>query len=46
LGRAIKKCFKKVDVYYVGPDAMVLMKAGKGLTIGAYSPQEFELRET
>jgi hypothetical protein len=40
---AIKKGFAKVKAFYVGPQAMELLKAGKRLTIAAQSPREFDL---
>ncbi len=38
-----KRCFTKMEEYYVGLHALTLLKAGKRLTIGAYSPQHYDL---
>jgi|GEM_PF-980853 len=39
----LKKQFIKVRAFYVGPQALVLLKNGKRLTISAQSPQKFDL---
>ena len=39
----MKKLFTKMEEYYVGPQALALLKAGKRLAIGAYSPRESDL---
>lgn len=41
---AIKKAFTKVGAYYVGPNALVLLKSGRRLTNAVQSPPEFDLR--
>jgi hypothetical protein len=41
---AIRKHFTKIGGYYVGPQALELLKLGKRLTIGAYSPSDYDLR--
>ncbi|XVJ59925.1 MAG: hypothetical protein HEQ23_11200 [Tepidisphaera sp.] len=41
---AIKKQFVKVRSFWVGPDALALLKRGKRLTIAAQSPAEFDLK--
>lgn len=41
---ALKKTFKKIGRYFVGDEALDEMARGKRLTIGALSPQEFDLR--
>jgi hypothetical protein len=40
---AIKKTFARVKAFYVGPQAMELLKAGRRLTIAEQSPREFDL---
>jgi hypothetical protein len=42
-GAAIKKHFVKIKAFYVGPQAKVMLDAGKRLTISAQSPREFDL---
>jgi hypothetical protein len=41
---AIRKRFTKVRAFWVGPEALALLGAGKRLTIAAQSPREFDLR--
>jgi hypothetical protein len=41
--KAIRKHFTKVNAFWVGPEALELLKAGKRLTIAAQSPPEFDL---
>jgi hypothetical protein len=41
---AAKRCFTKMEEYYVGSNAVVLLRAGKRLTIGAHSPLDCDLR--
>ena len=40
---SISRCFSRVRAYYVGPRALDLLKQGCRLTIGADSPQEYDL---
>jgi hypothetical protein len=40
---AIKKSFKKVKAFYVGPRALVSLENGKRLTSSARSPREYDL---
>ena len=40
---ALKKTFIKVKAFRVGPQALMLLKNGRRLTISAQSPQEFDL---
>lgn len=40
----IKKRFKKVQAYWVGPEAYMLGRSGIRLTIGGNSPREYDLR--
>jgi hypothetical protein len=42
-GSAIRKKFTKVRAFYVGPDALEMLKRGKRLTIAAQSPRRFDL---
>lgn len=42
--RLLKKRFKKVRAYWVGPEAYVLGRSGIRLTIGGNSPREYDLR--
>ena len=42
---AMKKRFTKMEEYYVGPHALALLKAGKRLAIGAYSPRDSDLHQ-
>jgi hypothetical protein len=42
---AIRKNFSKVRGYWVGPEALGQMKAGKRLTIAEQSPPSYDLRE-
>jgi hypothetical protein len=39
----LRKTFVKVKAFYVGPQALVLLKNGRRLTISAQSPKEFDL---
>ncbi|UCV03336.1 hypothetical protein [Dechloromonas denitrificans] len=39
----IKKKFRKVKAFYVGPKAFGLLESGKRLTIAEQSPREFDL---
>jgi hypothetical protein len=41
--RAIKKHFGKIKAFYVGPEASILLDAGKRLTAAEQSPREFDL---
>ncbi len=41
---AIKKSFIKIKAFYVGPQALELLKNGTRLTISAQSPLEFDLK--
>jgi hypothetical protein len=41
---AIKKNFRKIKTFYVGPQAYTLLEQGKRLTISAQSPREFDLK--
>jgi len=41
---ALNKQFVKVRAFYVGPQALELLKNGKRLTISAQSPQQFDLK--
>lgn len=40
---AIKKRFTKIRAFYVGPNAQLMLRAGKRLTIAEQSPREFDL---
>jgi hypothetical protein len=40
---AIKKAFRKVKAFYVGPKALALLENGKRLTSSAQSPDEYDL---
>lgn len=40
---AIRKSFVKIKAYYVAPNALELLKAGKRFTIAEQSPREFDL---
>jgi hypothetical protein len=42
-GSAIRKKFIKVKAFYVGEEALEMLKHGKRLTIAAQSPIEFDL---
>jgi hypothetical protein len=42
---ALRKSFTKVRAFYVGPEALDLLKSGMRLTISAQSPREFDLKE-
>lgn len=42
--RLLKKRFKKVRAYWVGPEAYGLGRSGIRLTIGGNSPREYDLR--
>jgi hypothetical protein len=42
----IKRHFVRVKAYYVGPNALGLLKAGKRLTIAEQSPHDFDLTLT
>jgi hypothetical protein len=42
--KSFRKCFEKIQEFYVGPEALNRGKAGVRLTIGASSPAEFDLR--
>jgi hypothetical protein len=42
---ALKKNFKKVKAYYIGPKALSLFQSGYRLTISAQSPPEFDLKQ-
>jgi hypothetical protein len=42
--KSFRKCFEKVQEFYVGPEALNRCKVGVRLTIGASSPAEFDLR--
>lgn len=39
----IRKQFKKVGAYWVGPAAYVFLEAGWRLTLSAHSPRDFDL---
>ncbi len=41
---AIKSKFSKVKMFYVGPQALALLKQGKRLTAGEQSPPEYDLK--
>lgn len=41
--KALRKTFVKIKAFYVGPQALSLLKGGKRLTISAQSPREFDL---
>jgi len=41
--RVIKRKFKKVKAFWVGPKAMLLLQKGMRLTIAVQSPKEFDL---
>lgn len=41
--KALQKTFNKVKAFYVGPQALVLLRSGRRLTISAQSPREFDL---
>jgi len=41
--KAIRKHFTKVNAFWVGREALALLKAGKRLTISAKSPRDFDL---
>jgi hypothetical protein len=43
LERGLRKHFKKVGPYWVGPKAFVMLREGKRLTIAAQSPRDFDL---
>jgi hypothetical protein len=40
---SIAKVFSRVRAYYVGPQALDLLKRGCRLTIGAHSPRDYDL---
>ena len=40
----IRRCFTKLEMYWVGNGAMKLLDAGYRLTIGAHSPAEYDLK--
>jgi hypothetical protein len=40
---AIRKTFIKIQAFYVGPQALELLKSGKRLTMAAQSPPEYNL---
>jgi hypothetical protein len=42
----IKMSFVKIAAFYVGPEALMLLKSGTRLTVSAQSPQEFDLTIT
>jgi hypothetical protein len=42
----MNKLFVRVKTYYVGPSAVLLLKAGKRLTIAEQSPNDFDLTLT
>jgi len=41
--KALRKSFVKIKAFYVGPQALVLLKNGRRLTISVQSPIEFDL---
>lgn len=41
--RAVKKHFKKVKAFWVGPNALELLQKGERLTIAVQSPKDFDL---
>lgn len=41
---AFRKHFTKIKAYFVGPEALTLLEAGRRLTISAQSPRDFDLR--
>jgi hypothetical protein len=41
---AIRKRFTKVRAFWVGPEALALLHAGKRLTAATQCPPEFDLR--
>lgn len=41
--RGLKKHFKKVKAYWVGPEALTRLKEGQRLTIAVQSPTDFDL---
>jgi hypothetical protein len=43
--RAIGKHFRKINAFWVGPEAEAAWKQGARLTIGLSSPREYDLRE-
>jgi hypothetical protein len=42
----IRKEFSKVKAFWVGPNALTLLNAGKRLTDASQSPREFDLTTT
>jgi hypothetical protein len=42
-GSAFKRNFSKVKAFYVGPQALSLLNAGKRLTASIHSPEEYDL---
>jgi hypothetical protein len=43
-GAALKDNFNEIKGFYIGPDALELLKHGKRLTAAEQSPREFDLR--
>ncbi len=43
---AVRKQFTKVRAFYVEPQALTWLYAGKRLTISDQSPREFDLKPT
>lgn len=41
---ALQKTFTKVKAFYVGPQALMLLRSGRRLTISVQSPREFDLK--
>jgi hypothetical protein len=41
--KILRKSFRKLKAYWVGPEAERLLEAGKRLTIAAQTPREFDL---
>jgi hypothetical protein len=41
--KVLRKSFRKLKAYWVGPEAERLLEAGKRLTIAAQTPREFDL---
>jgi hypothetical protein len=44
--KPLRKSFRKIKAFWVGPEAEAMLDAGKRLTIGAQSPRDFDLRRS
>jgi hypothetical protein len=44
--RSIKKSFAKIEGYWVGPEALALLRAGTRLCSAVQSPPQYDLHET